>query len=116
MRTLMPGKRMADLAALGADLTETRGAEIVRVDRHGGRAFGAAVAFERADAELLLEGLRHAVGKFLRAGHDELAGCRNPPARNRACTSAETSASPAGTSHGTRLTSAPMAFASSGLT
>ena len=66
------GQRMADLAALGADLAETRGAEVARVHRHGRRAFGQAIAFERADAELVLKRLRDAVGQFLRAGHDEL--------------------------------------------
>ena len=37
------------------DLAKTRGAEIARVDRDHRPTFGAAVAFERADAEVLLE-------------------------------------------------------------
>jgi hypothetical protein len=60
---------VADLAALGADLAEAGGAEVVRVHRHRRRAFGAAVAFERADAELLLERRGQPLGQFLRAGH-----------------------------------------------
>ncbi len=69
MRTLMPGSGMADLAALGADLAEAGGAEVVRVDRHRRRAFGAAVAFERAEAELLLERGGQPLGQLLRRRH-----------------------------------------------
>ena len=88
---------MADLAAFGADLTEACGAEIVRVDGDGGRALGAAVAFQRADAELVLERLRDAFRQFLRAGHDELQAAEILRLASCAGTVAGTSASPAGT-------------------
>ena len=61
------GQRMADPAALGADLAEAGGAEVVRVDGHRRRAFGAAVAFQRADAELLLERGGQPLGQLLGA-------------------------------------------------
>ena len=60
---------MADLAALGADLAEAGGAEVVGVHGHRRPAFGAAIAFERADAELLLERGGQPLGQFLGARH-----------------------------------------------
>ena len=65
------GEGMADGAAFGADLTEAGGAVIVGVDADGGGAFGAAVAFEGADAEVFFKGEGEAVGEFFGAGHDE---------------------------------------------
>ena len=55
----------------GADLADARAAEIGAVDGHDGGAFGAAVAFERADAEAFLEGRGKAVREFFRAGHHD---------------------------------------------
>ena len=62
---------MADFPPFRADLMKTGGAEIGRVHRHRRSAFGAAVAFERADAEMLLERRRQPVGQFFRGGHHE---------------------------------------------
>ena len=62
---------MADFPAFGADLLEPGGAEIRRVHRHHRRAFGAAVTFERADAEMFLERRGQPVGQFFRAGHHQ---------------------------------------------
>ena len=66
------GQRMADVAAACADLAEAGRAEIAAVDGDDGRAFGAAVAFERADAEGIFEGQRDALGQFFRADEDVL--------------------------------------------
>src|SRR5260221_6025504 len=60
---------MADGAALGSYLAEIGGAKIVGVDGDDGRAFGAAVAFERANAEMIFEGLGYALGEFFGSGH-----------------------------------------------
>src|SRR6266571_4585796 len=62
---------MANLAALGADLAKTGGAEVIGVHCHGGRALGAAVAFERTNAELFLERSRKAIRKLFRASHHD---------------------------------------------
>ena len=60
---------MSDFAAFGADLPEARGAEVVCVDRHGRRAFGAAITFQRADAETFLKCRSQPVGQFFRCRH-----------------------------------------------
>src|SRR5581483_8296581 len=65
------GERMADAAALASDLPERGGPEIATIDGDDGRAFGAAITFERANAETILEGDRDAFRKFFRASHDE---------------------------------------------
>jgi hypothetical protein len=88
-------QRMTDFAALGPDLPETGSAKIVRVHRHGGRTFRAAVGFKRANAELIFECGSESVGKFFRADRDEAQSCRIVPANNRADKSAETWAWPA---------------------
>ena len=64
-------QRMADFPAFDADLPETGGAKIGRVDRHRRRAFGAAVTFQRPDAEMFLERRREPVGQFFRGGHHQ---------------------------------------------
>src|SRR5213596_1663346 len=56
---------MPDRSALAAHLAESCSAEIPRIDRHSGRAFGAPVAFERPNAEMIIECLRNAFGKLL---------------------------------------------------
>src|SRR5206468_5339875 len=56
---------MPDASALAAHLTESRSAKIARIDGHSGRAFGAPVAFERPDPEMIIECLRNAFGKLL---------------------------------------------------
>src|SRR5947209_8028021 len=62
---------MPDAAALRADLSERRGAEVDSVHGDDGRAFRAAIAFERTNAEVILERNGHALRQFFRAGHDE---------------------------------------------
>src|SRR5690242_9400454 len=62
---------MADAAALRSHLAKRRGSEIDRVHGHNWRAFGAAVAFERTDAEVVLERDGDALRQFFRAGHYE---------------------------------------------
>ena len=66
------GQRMADPAALRADLAEAGRAEVARVDGNDRRALGAAVAFERADAEAVLEREREALRQFFGADDHEL--------------------------------------------
>src|SRR5258708_35080595 len=65
------GKRMADGAAFGSHLAKIGGAKIVGVDGDDRRAFRAAVALERADAEMIFESLCDAFGQFLRPGHHD---------------------------------------------
>ncbi len=60
---------MPDRAALCAHLPESRRAIVVRVHRHHRRTFRAAVAFERPNAEAILERRRHSLRQFLRT-HD----------------------------------------------
>src|SRR5579862_39416 len=64
------GKRMANAAALGPHLAEERGAKIHSVHSDDRRAFSAAIAFERPDAELVLEGFSDLSRQFFRAGND----------------------------------------------
>ena len=66
------GKRMADFAAACADLAEARSAEVAAIDGDHGRALGAAVALERADAEGVFEGEGDAVGELFCADEDVL--------------------------------------------
>jgi len=56
---------------LAADLVKAGGAVIPGVHGHGGRAFGAAVAFEGPDAKAFLKRGGEALGQFFGAGDDE---------------------------------------------
>src|SRR5262245_7813781 len=61
---------VTDAAALGSDLAEEGGAKVHGVDGYHRRAFGAAVALERANPELVLESFRseeRRVGKECRS-------------------------------------------------
>src|SRR5262249_54345837 len=62
---------MSDAAALGANLTERGSAKIDDVDGDCRGTLSTAIAFVGADAEVVLEGLRNAVGQFLGARHHE---------------------------------------------
>ena len=66
MRTLMPGSGCPILAALAADLAELRGAEVARVHGDDRRTFGAAIPFQRTNAEAVFEGDSDAFGQLLR--------------------------------------------------
>ena len=59
-RTETPGSGWPDEAAPRAGLEEARGPVVERADGDDGRALGHAVAFERADAEAVLERRRRA--------------------------------------------------------
>ena len=61
------GERVADFAALGSDLAESRSAKILAIHRDDRRALRAAVALERTDTELVLEGKGDALLKLLSA-------------------------------------------------
>src|SRR5262245_27707885 len=61
---------MADAAALGSDLPEEGSAKVHRIDGNDGRAFGAAVAFERTNAKLIFERFGNLRGEFFRASND----------------------------------------------
>ena len=63
---------MADASAFGADLAESGGAKIAGVDSDHGRTFGAAVAFERTNAEAVLESESEGLGQFFGADNHEL--------------------------------------------
>src|SRR5205807_6339524 len=65
------GQGMANAAPLGAHLTERSGAKIRGIDGDRGRTFRAAVAFVRANAETIFEGLRNAFRELFGTSHDE---------------------------------------------
>ena len=50
--TVTPGSGWPILPRLRGDLAESRSAEVASIDGDDGRALGAAVAFERANAEV----------------------------------------------------------------
>src|SRR5437867_12006837 len=62
---------MTDAAALRPNLPERCRAKIDRVYGDRRRTFSAAIPFVRSDADMILEGLRNAVGQFFGAGHNE---------------------------------------------
>ena len=55
-------QRMSDTGSFEANLPELRGAEVARVHGDGRRALGAAVPFQRTNAEAVFEGDRDAFG------------------------------------------------------
>ena len=78
-----PWKGLPHGALPGAGLVEAGGAEITRIDRHHGGALSGPVALERANPEVVLEGVRHPVRELLSPGDHETQraelGCGTPP-------------------------------------
>ena len=105
----------ADRAFLAIDRRTLRAARR-HVDRHQRRELGRAVAFDRPDAELLLERVAQRDRQLLGPGDDDFERARAPPARTAADSSAGTSAWRAGSSPSASRASLATICASSGVT
>ena len=81
---------MADPPAFRSDLAKTGRAKITRVHGDDGRTFRGAIAFERTDAEAVLECQRQTLRQFFRADHHvlqaaEILGRTAPRVRLQKC-------------------------------
>ena len=109
------GERLADGARLVADLPHVVLLPVGNVGGHGGRQLGAAIPFQRHDAELFLELLGQRRRQLLGAAHQDAQRCGNRPARSGADRNAGTSASTGKSWHWYFLHNSPISRACSGL-